>query len=68
MLQAVPQGAIRLYSRSACPGASMPVIAIRDYLTDGSGSGSVQLQVGDGAARNFQATRDGTRWELRELR
>ena len=68
VLQAVPQGAIRLYPRSACPGASMPVIAIRDYLTDGSGSGSVQLQVGDGAERNFQATRDGTRWELRELR
>lgn len=58
---------VALHPRSTCPNGAL-VIAVSDYLTDGTGSGTVQLQAGDGAVRTYEATREGTAWKLRESR
>ena len=39
-----------------------------DYAGVVTGSGTVQLQAGDGAVRTYEATREGTAWKLRESR
>ena len=39
-------------------------IAVRDYMTDGSGSGKVDVQVDDEAARTLDVQRDGTTWRV----
>ena len=68
MLAAVQANGVRLFAQSACPGSAMLAIAVSNYLTDGSGSGTVQMQVGDGAARGYEATREGVDWQLRASR
>ena len=68
MLAATGVAGARLHPQSACPDPSLPAIAVSEYRTDGSGSGSVLLQVGDAAAQRFQTTREGTAWQLRAAR
>lgn len=68
VLAAVRAGNTRLFAQSACPDTGAVRIAIRDYLTDGSGSGTVQLHVGDGAAQTFEASRIERDWQLRKSR
>lgn len=68
VLQAAAPASTRLFPLSACPSDAALKLQVREYMTDGSGSGSVQLQVGDEAAQTFQARRDGTAWQLRTAR
>ena len=68
MLAPAQANGVRLFAQSACPGGSTLAIAVSNYLTDGTGSGTVQLQAGDGAVRTYEATREGTAWKLRESR
>lgn len=62
-IAALDAGAAQLFAKSACPGDAALDIAVLDYTTDGSGTGSVQVDV-DGDGRNFDVERDGLRWRV----
>lgn len=68
----------RIRSRSACKAApetaSALSIDVRDYRTDGSGSGTVRLEIAttkDGQAqtetRTLEVRRDGLEWEVKRI-
>lgn len=52
---------------SACTDGR-PVVAVKDYATDGSGSGQVQLTVGDGEPQARDVRREGRDWLLPDPR
>lgn len=56
-------GATEAFSASDCPKDAW-LVAVRDYMTDGSGRGHVQVASGGGKPRTVEAERDGTRWEI----
>lgn len=61
-------GATQAFAFSDCPDEATWRVAVRDYMTDGSGRGHVQLQSGGGKPRKVEAERNGTRWEVRSQR
>ncbi len=64
LLQALPTKPAALFPASACPGKDALAIAVDNYLTDGSGSGEVQLTVGGGKPRVLEVERNGTAWRV----
>lgn len=56
-------GTTELFAKSACPGEAALAIDVLDYSTDGSGTGSVEVEV-DGERRSFDVERDGVRWRV----
>ena len=62
LLQSVQVDGATLFAHSACPAGDVLRIAVRDYMTDGSGSGKVAVQLDDQAARILDVERDGTVW------
>ncbi|MBJ6982527.1 DUF2007 domain-containing protein [Luteimonas sp. MC1572] len=50
-------------SSARCDEADRTRVEVRDYRTDGSGSGSVQLAVAGEAARELAVRRDGSDWQ-----
>lgn len=54
----------RLLPASACPDRGATTIAVRDYMTDGSGSGEVTLQTGDNPPRYIRVRRENTTWVI----
>lgn len=64
-LQALAAGGAALSASAACPDGALR-IAVRDYMTDGSGSGKVAVQLDDDAARTLEVARDGTTWRVLE--
>ena len=67
-LELLEIGATRAFASSDCPGDAVWRIEVRDYMTDGSGSGHVQLETTGGKTRTVEAERDGTQWEIRSQR
>ena len=67
-LESLAIGATEAFASSDCPDDAPWRIEVRDYMTDGSGRGHVQLETDDGKARTVQAERDGTRWDIRSQR
>lgn len=63
-LQALAAGNTTLSAAAACPASGALRIAIREYMTDGSGSGKVTVQLDDDAARTLDVQRDGTTWRV----
>ena len=59
----VSRDSTQVFAASDCPTGAPLHIAIKDYMTDGSGRGHVQLTAG-GKSRKVEAERDGTRWEI----
>ncbi len=57
-----------LFTASACPGGDAYDINVHDYMTDGSGSGSVQLMLDVEDARTVDVERDGTVWRILRTR
>ena len=57
-----------LFMASACPGDIAYDIDVHDYMTDGSGSGNVQLMLDVDDARTVDVERIGERWHLRGVR
>ena len=53
-----------VFAASDCPGDAAWKLAVRDYMTDGSGRGHLQLESGGGKPRTVEAERDGIRWEI----
>lgn len=56
-------GMAQLFAKSACPDLKPLAIAVLDYTTDGSGTGSVQVDVA-GKRRDLVVERDGLRWRI----
>ena len=48
---------------SACTGEAT-IVAVSEYMTDGSGSGTVKLVVGDAEAEQLAVSREGTLWRI----
>lgn len=63
-INALEGGSTQLFAMSACPGKSPLELDVHDYMTDGSGTGSVQLDVDRNAARSVDVEREGTRWRI----
>ena len=49
-------------------GTQLPRIDIDEYMTDGSGTGSVQLTRGAGDARTVDVEREGEAWRVLRTR
>lgn len=64
LLQSLDAGKARLSGAAACPAGGALRIAIREYMTDGSGSGKVSVQLDDGAPRILDVERDGSVWRV----
>ena len=62
-LQSLAAGNATLPAGAACAEGAMR-ISVRDYMTDGSGSGKVAVQLDDEAARTLDVERDGTTWRV----
>ncbi len=67
-IEALDAGATQVFATSSCPPGSALGVAIDEYMTDGSGAGSVQLSVGGKDARKVEVERDGTRWRVLRMR
>jgi hypothetical protein len=63
-LQSLDAGNATLSAAAACPASGALRIAIREYMTDGSGSGKVAVQLDGGNARILDVERDGTAWRM----
>lgn len=62
-LQSLDAGTIALSAAAACPADALH-IAVRDYITDGGGTGKVAVQVDKEAARSLDVEREGTVWRV----
>lgn len=54
----------RVFAASACPDGDAYDVDVHDYMTDGSGSGSVQLMLDVEDARTVDVEREGERWRV----
>src|SRR5690606_23612690 len=63
LMDALDADKARLHAASACPGSAALAIEVSEYLTDGSGTGTVRLSVG-GAARVLEVEREGSEWRV----
>ena len=57
-----------VFVASQCPGESARDINVHDYMTDGSGSGSVQLMLDLDDAQTLDVEREGDRWRVLRVR
>ena len=57
-----------LFAASACPCDISYDIDVHDYMTDGSGSGSVQLMLDLDDARTLDVEREGAAWRVLRVR
>lgn len=62
-LQSLAAGNATLSAGATCADGALR-IAVRKYMTDGSGSGKVAVQLDDEAARTLDVERDGTTWRV----
>lgn len=65
LMQALPVPAgTTLHPASACPATGAFAIAVHDYMTDGSGSGQVQLDLDVEDSQLVDVERNGSRWRV----
>jgi hypothetical protein len=57
-----------VFAASQCPGEAAWDINVHDYMTDGSGSGSVQLMLDLDDAQTLDVEREGDRWRVLRVR
>lgn len=67
-IEALNGSATQVFADSTCPAGPALRVAIDDYMTDGSGTGSVQLGVAGKNAGKVDVERDGTRWRVLRMR
>lgn len=63
-MESLMTGTTQTFATSDCPGDAVLKIMVHDYMTNGSGRGHVQMQVGSDSARTVEAERDGIHWEI----
>ena len=64
IIQSLTTSATQVFAASDCPSDGAWKITVSDYMTNGSGSGKVQMQAGSGKPRTVEAERDGINWEI----
>src|SRR6478672_7694316 len=65
LLQGLARDAsVPVVAASRCSRAGAVDIDIRNYMTDGSGSGTVQVSIDAQAPRGIDVTREGERWRV----
>lgn len=64
-LESLTAGNATVSTGTACVDEAMR-ISVNNYMTDGSGSGKVVVQLGNDAARTLDAERDGATWRVRK--
>ncbi len=67
-INALEAGNTQVFANSACPSEAALDIAVNDYATDGSGAGTVRLDLDGSVTRNLDVERDGTRWRILRVR
>lgn len=63
-----PEAGTAVFVASQCPGEGAWDIDVHDYMTDGSGSGSVQLMLDVDDAQILDVEREGDRWRVLRVR
>lgn len=63
-----PVAGTAVFVVSQCPGEAAWDINVHDYMTDGSGSGSVQLMLDLDDAQTLDVEREGDRWRVLRVR
>jgi len=63
-----PVAGTAVFIASQCPGEAAWDINVHDYMTDGSGSGSVQLMLDLDDAQTLDVEREGDRWRVLRVR
>lgn len=63
-MAALATGASKAFADSACPGDAAWDINVHDYITDGSGTGQVQLMLDVDDAQTLDVEREGTQWRV----
>ena len=58
----------QLFAASACPDGNAYDVDVHDYMTDGSGSGSVHVMLDVEDARIVDVEREGERWRIVRVR
>lgn len=58
----------QLFAASACPDGNAYDVDVHDYMTDGSGSGSVHVMLDVEDARIVDVEREGERWRILRVR
>lgn len=58
----------QVFPASQCPGDGAYDVDVHDYMTDGSGTGSVQLMLDVEDARTVDVERNGTAWRVMRVR
>lgn len=64
LAQALAAAGLDARPATACPEGAGTRLAIREYVTDGSGEGTVQLQLGDAPPQRLAVRREGTHWQI----
>lgn len=64
LAQALAAAGLDARPATACPEGAGTRLAIREYVTDGSGEGTVQLQLSDAPPQRLAVRREGTRWQI----
>lgn len=67
LLAGLAEAGLDVVAASACGDGALAV-AVSGYTTDGSGSGTLQLVVGDAGPRVLEVRREGREWRLGEPR
>ena len=67
-IDSLDAGATRLFANSACPGEAGWDVDVHSYMTEGSGAGSVQLDLDGDDSRSLDVEREGTRWRVLRTR
>ena len=63
-----PVAGTAVFVASQCPGEAAWDINVHDYMTDGSGTGSVRLMLDQGDAQVLDVEREGDRWRVLRVR
>lgn len=67
-IEALAAGGTQVFAGSACPAGSAWAMGVQDYMTDGTGTGSVRLRLGGDEERTLEVEREGTRWRILRVR
>ena len=74
-LRAEDRTRIRPHSACVAQGMNTPSVEVREYLTDGSGTGTVQVEIADDGkngkrrveTRTLEVQRDGLQWQVKRV-
>ena len=67
-VQQLTEAGITALPAAACSTSAALRVEVANYMTDGSGSGEVQVRAGDGPPAQWQVQREGRAWQVHASR